>query len=67
MAEQPSAVKKSKQLSLEEYAKIKEKIAKSKLKLTFPMIIKVCFFIPLAYCLFLVIYYVVQLRFMSGH
>ena len=39
---------KSKQLSLEEYAKIKEKLAKSKLKLTFPWIIKVCFIVPLA-------------------
>ncbi len=54
--------KKAKQLSLEEYAKIKEKLAKSKLKLSFPMIIKVCFFIPLAYGLVLVIFYLVQLH-----
>jgi hypothetical protein len=58
---------KTKQLSLKEYAKIKEKLAKSKLKLTFPWIIKVCFIVPVAYCIFLVIYYLVHLRFLAEH
>ena len=52
---------------MEEYAKIKEKLAKSKLKLTFPWIIKVCFIVPLFYCVFLVIYYLAQLRFIAEH
>ncbi|MDE2222118.1 MAG: hypothetical protein KGK03_03495 [Candidatus Omnitrophica bacterium] len=58
---------KQKQLSLKEYAKIKEKLAKSKLKLTFPWIIKVCFIIPAVYCVFLIIYYLVHLRFLAEH
>lgn len=58
---------KAKQLSLAQYAKIKEKVAKSKLKLTFPWIIKVCFIVPLVYCVFLIIYYLWQLRFMAEH
>ena len=67
MAEKSSAPQKAKQLSLEEYAKIKEKLAKSKLKLTFPWIIKVCFILPAAYCVFLIIYYLAQLRFLAEH
>ncbi len=62
-----NASKKGKQLSLEEYAKIKEKLAKSKLKLTFPWIIKDCIIIPAIYCLFLVLYYLAQLRFLAEH
>ncbi|MBF0570888.1 MAG: hypothetical protein HQL12_03350 [Candidatus Omnitrophica bacterium] len=58
---------KAKQLSIEEYNKIKEKLAKSKLKLSFPWIIKACFIIPLAYCVFLIIYYLAQLRFVTEH
>jgi len=67
MAQNPPTSQKAKQLSLEEYAKIKDKLARSKLKLTFPLIIKVCFFIPVVYLLFLVIYYLAQLRFMAEH
>jgi len=67
MVDKPSASKKAKQLSMEEYAKIKEKLAKSKLKLSFPWIIKVCFLIPLAYAAFLIIYYLAQLRFIAEH
>jgi hypothetical protein len=63
MADQTSNSKKAKQLTLAEYAKIKEKVAKSKLKLSFPWIIKVCFFVPLAYCVFLIIFYIAHLRF----
>ena len=35
--------KKGKQISVEEYTKIKEKLAKSRLKLSFPWIVKICF------------------------
>ncbi len=67
MAQKSPNTQKTKQLTLEEYAKIKGKLAKSKLKLTFPWIIKVCFIIPLGYCLFLIIYYLAQLRFIAEH
>ena len=67
MPDKATGSKKNKQLSMVEYAKIKEKLAKSKLKLTFPWIIKVCFIVPLLYCVFLVIYYLVQLRFLAEH
>ena len=67
MAQKSSNSPKAKQLSLDEYAKIKEKLAKSKLKLSFPWIIKVCFIVPLVYCLFLIIYYLIHLRFLAEH
>jgi hypothetical protein len=67
MAKNSSSLKKVKQLSIDEYNKIKAKLAKSKLKLSFPWIIKLCFILPLAYCTFLVIYYLVQLRFIAEH
>ena len=67
MVEKYSPSQKTKQLSLEEYAKIKEKLAKSKLKLSFPWVIKACFIVPLAYCVFLIIYYLVHLRFLAEH
>ena len=67
MAAKPPASKKDKQLTLEEYAKIKEKLAKSKLKLTFPWIIKLCFIVPLIYFAFLIIYYLIYLRFLAEH
>jgi len=64
---QNSPYQKNEQLSLEEYAKIKEKLAKSKLKLSFPWVIKACFIIPLLYVVFLIIYYLVHLRFLPEH
>ena len=67
MSPEPKANQKGKQMTLAEYMKIKEQVAKSKLKLHFPWIIKVCFAIPAAYCLFLIIYFLVQLRFLSEH
>jgi len=66
MADKPNKMK-AKQLSLEEYAKIKEKLAKSRLKLTFPWIIKLCFIVPILYCVFLIFYYLFQLRFLAQH
>ncbi len=56
-----------KQLSLDEYAKVKGKLTQSKLKLNFPLIIKSCFIVPIVYGLFLVIYYVAHLRFLPEH
>jgi hypothetical protein len=67
MAEKTATPKKNKQLSLEEYAKIKEKLAKSKLKVNFPWIIKLIFIVPALYLVFLVIYYLVYLRFIAQH
>jgi hypothetical protein len=67
MAESTANPKKAKQLSIEEYNKIKGKLAKSKLKLSFPWIIRVCFIVPIVYCIFLVIYYLIQLRFIAEH
>ena len=67
MAKKLSNSQRIKQLSLEEYSKIKGKITQSKLKLSFPGIIKACFIIPLVYYLFLVIYYVAHLRFLPEH
>jgi hypothetical protein len=67
MAQKSSSSQKTKQLSLEEYAKVKEELIKSKLKLTFPWLIKISFIIPLAYCVFLIIYYLAKLRFLAEH
>jgi len=67
MAEKSQNPQKTKQLSLEEYAKIKGKLAKSKLKLSFPWIIKFCFIVPALYCVFLIVYYLAQLRFVAEH
>jgi len=67
MAKINTSSNKIKQISIEEYNKIKEKLAKSKLKLTFPWIIKVVFIIPVVYCAFLIAYYLFHLRFLPEH
>ncbi len=67
MAQESSSPPKKKQLTLEEYAKIKEKLAKAKLKLTLPWGIKICFICVLLYFVFLVIYYLAHLRFLAEH
>jgi hypothetical protein len=67
MAQNSPGSSKNKQLSIEEYDKIKEKLTKSKLKLNFPWKIKILFAIPLAYCLFLIIYYLLHLRYLAEH
>ena len=67
MPQNPKITNKVKQLSIDEYNKIKGKLAKSKLKLTFPWIIKACFIVPVLYCLFLAIYYICQVRFFAEH
>ena len=67
MAQNYSRFSKSHQLSLKEYAKIKEKLTKAKLKLTFPWKIKILFAIPLVYGLFLIFYYLTHLRYLAEH
>ena len=66
MAETTPSSKKS-QISLDEYLKINEKRAKSKLKLQFPMIVKIIVMIPVGYLAFLVIYFLIYLRFVAEH
>lgn len=67
MVEKSPASPQKRQLTLEEYSKIKEKLNISKLKLNFPWIIKACFIIPIVYGLFLLIYYLINLRFLAEH
>ena len=66
MTEKPKAVKKD-QISLEEYSKIKEKRAKGKLKLHFPLVVKIAIIIPAVYFTFLMLYFVIYLRFLAEH
>lgn len=67
MADNPTPSAKNKQLSIEEYAKIKEKMAKSKLKLSFPWIIKLCFIVPLIYFIVLLLLYIFNVRHIAEH
>ncbi len=55
------------QMTLDEYKKVKEQYAKNKLKLQFPMLIKCVIGIPVAYLLFLFIYFLVYVRFAGDH
>ena len=66
MADKNPVVKKN-QISLEEYLKIKEKRAKSKLQLHFPFIVRLIIGVPAAYFIFLVIYFLIHLRFLPEH
>lgn len=59
--------KKAPQLSLEEYNKVKEKRAKDRLKLQFPLGIKLFLIGPVLYLLFLVCYYLFHVRFVAEH
>ena len=61
------AVPKKIQISLEDYLKVKEKQAKSKLKLHFPMLVKVIVGIPAGYLIFLIVYFLIYLRFVAEH
>ena len=65
MADKP-IVKKS-QVDLEDYIKIKEKRAKSKLKLHFPWLLRIIIAVPCAYLLFLLLYFLFYLRFVPEH
>lgn len=59
--------KKEPQLSLEEYNKVKEQRAKSKLKLHFPWGVKFFLIFPAVYVLFLIVYYLMYIRFATEH
>jgi len=59
--------KKATQLSLDEYNKIKEKRALSRLKLHFPLPVKFFLILPIGYFLFLVVYYLIHIRFAAEH
>lgn len=58
---------KAPQMSLEEYNKIKEKRAASKLKLHFPLPVKLFLLLPIAYFIFLLCYYLLHVRFVATH
>ena len=66
MSEQKQT-QKAPQLSLEEYNKVKEKRAKDKLKLQFPLGIKLFLIIPVLYFVFLLCYYLFYIRFVAEH
>ena len=59
--------KKARQLSLEEYGKIKEKRAKNRLKLQFPMVVKFFISFPIAYLGFLILFFLFFVRFATKH
>jgi hypothetical protein len=61
------ADKKTTQLTMQEYLKIKAQVNKSKLKLKFPLALKIIMAIPLVYVLFLIIYYLVHVRMLAEH
>ena len=58
---------KKNQLTLEEYLKLKDKRAKSKLKLHFPWLVRFVIAIPAAYLVFLIVYFMISLRFIAEH
>jgi hypothetical protein len=58
---------KTTQLGLDEYNKIKEKRAKDRLKLQFPLFIKLFVFLPIAYLVFLMAFYLIYIRFATDH
>lgn len=66
MADKPPGAPKS-QVGLEEYLKTREKRAKNKMKLRFPMWVVFLTAIPAAYLVFLIIYFLVRLRFLAEH
>ena len=55
------------QMSLEEYNKIKEKKAQSKLKLHFPWPVKFFLIFPATYLIFLLAYFLFHIRFTAEH
>ncbi len=63
----PEAKPKKSQISLQDYIKVKEKNAKSRLKLHFPLPIKIILAVPAAFFIFLVLYFLLHLRFVAEH
>ena len=66
MPEKPKNPPKT-QVNLEEYMKTKDARSKDKLKLRLPTLVKVLIAFPVAYILFLVIYFLANLRFLPEH
>ena len=66
MAEQIKSSPKN-QISIEAYAKIKEKQTKSKLKLHFPLIVRAILCVPLVMLIFLIVYFLFYIRFVAEH
>ncbi len=67
MADTSKPNKKITQLSLADYLKVKEKRAKSKLQLNFPPLVLLIIAIPAAYVIFMILYFVLHLRFLAQH
>ena len=65
MAEKPASTGKDKQIPLSEYLKIKEKNAKSKLKLHYSPIVLMIIAVPAGYFIFMIVYFLVHLRFVA--
>ena len=66
MAEKTQAPKKT-QLTLSEYLKVKEQRARNKLKLHYPLYIKILIAIPIVYICVTVVIFIVRVRFLSDH
>jgi hypothetical protein len=66
MAQTPP-LKPKKQITLDQYLKLIEKRAASKLKLHFPLFIKLAAVIPTAYLLFVILYFLFHARFLPEH
>jgi hypothetical protein len=58
---------KNSQVDIHEYLKTKEQRAKRKMKLHYPLFVKILAAVPVAYVLFLIIYFIVRLRFVPEH
>ena len=67
MAEKPSSPKKAAQIPFADYLKIKEKKAKDKLKLHLPPLVLIILTIPAAYFIFMLLYFLVYIRFVAEH
>ena len=65
MADKPAASGKDKQIPLAEYLKIKEKNAKSKLKLQYSPAVLMIIAVPAGYFIFMIVYFLVYLRFVA--
>ena len=66
MADKIAVVKKS-QIGIDEYLKIKENRAKSKLKIYLPLLVQLMVAVPAGYFIFLIIYFLIYLRFLPEH
>lgn len=65
MAEQKAP--KKNQLSLDEYQKIKVKRAKSRLQLNIPPLVHAIVAVPAVFLTFIILYYLIHVRFLAEH